>query len=65
VFFSLTPTVFNPSLQVWSREGWLSYFAVSGNPSPAKQEHEMLFRSGMIDFAGSGECAWVAWVWLA
>jgi hypothetical protein len=41
--------------QVWSREGWLSYFAVSGNASPAKQENQMLFRSGMIDFAGSGE----------
>ncbi|GFH06637.1 ammonium transporter [Haematococcus lacustris] len=39
---------------VWSREGWLSHFAVSGNPAPAKQEEHMLFRAGMIDFAGSG-----------
>ncbi|KAJ9526932.1 hypothetical protein QJQ45_025361 [Haematococcus lacustris] len=39
---------------VWSREGWLTHFSVSGNPAPAKQEDEMLFRAGMIDFAGSG-----------
>ncbi|KAF5826679.1 ammonium transporter AmtB-like domain-containing protein [Dunaliella salina] len=38
---------------VWSREGWLTYFDVSGLPSPHKQPDEILFGSGMIDFAGS------------
>lgn len=43
---------------VWSREGWLSFAAVSGNPEPWRQNVDgpngYLFGSGMIDFAGSG-----------
>eukprot|EP00983_Pelagomonas_calceolata_P099341 1158446-Pelagomonas_calceolata.AAC.8 len=45
---------------VWSREGWLSYYDVSGLPSPHKQPDEILFGSGMIDFAGSGSLRSVA-----
>ncbi len=38
-------------MQVWSRNGWLTYFDVSGLPNH-KDWH--MFGSGMIDYAGSG-----------
>jgi len=45
------------SMQVWSRNGWLTYYDISGLPNH-KDWH--LFGSGMIDFAGSG--AFKRWI---
>lgn len=50
---------------IWCREGWLSYFPVSGLTGNGRKEDTVgvpggfLFGSGMIDFAGSGECVCV------
>jgi len=40
---------------VWSVNGWLSYFQYPGGDQGGNGKGWHLFRSGMIDYAGSGE----------
>jgi len=39
---------------VWSVNGWLSYFQYPGGDQGGNGKGWHLFRSGMIDYAGSG-----------